>query len=116
MIREADDLDRYEPVPLMPVAPPMSYPPLNHQEAQFIHFVEAHSDLGYGRMMQLISGLWRDKDPIGAQLVNETYGGLALKKKRCKREGHDWSNGRTRQWCDRCGASRPKPIRKRRKR
>lgn len=74
------------------------------QEQEFIETVKRVRGIGYGRMMQIISNLWRDQDSIGALTVGETYGIEDLKRKRCRTEGHDTRKGGNWDWCDRCGA------------
>lgn len=43
-------------------------------ESFFLQTVELLQDIGYGRMMQLISEHWRQKDPFGALTVGPCYG------------------------------------------
>lgn len=81
--------------------------PLNMDEALFFQSVLAWKKLGYGRMMQMISQQWRREVGDGAAVATDTYHGVEAKKKRCKKEGHDWSPGTEFMWCDRCGASKP---------
>ena len=86
-----------------------TYLPLNKAEEYVMNVVEANSDLGYGRMMQMISGLWFDRHGGAAGCVTDTFNGVADKRKRCRKEGHDWGKmGTAYDWCDRCGKSRPK--------
>ena len=87
---------------------PVEIPYLSDMEGRFRSFVLNNRAMGYGRMMQMISEIWREQHGDGAHLANETYAGLAKKQKRCKAEGHDWSEGSEYLWCDRCGASEPK--------
>jgi len=48
---------------------------INHKvESTFMDFVEANSEIGLGRMMQLISEHWKRSDPIGALMVGTCYG------------------------------------------
>ena len=77
-------------------------------ESDFHRYVQTHREIGYGRMMQMISEIWHAEHGDAAHLANETYSGLAKKKRRCKREGHDWSAGTEYFWCDRCGANKRK--------
>lgn len=88
---------------------PIPHRPLNLAEQQFMVVVRENKDLGYGRMMQMISGRWRDEVGDGAFVFNETYAGLDRKIKRCKQEGHDSFPGHDYDWCDRCGARLEKP-------
>jgi len=74
------------------------------EDAKFREVVESFKEMGYGRMMQIISGIWYRKDPKGALTVGECYGIEELKKERCKKEGHDIRKGGDWNWCDRCGA------------
>lgn len=69
----------------------------------FAVFVKQHRSFGYGRMMHLISELWRSDDPVGALSVGDTYGMLERKRERCAAEGHDVRHGNSYDWCDRCG-------------
>ena len=39
------------------------------EERRFLEFVDANRDLGFGRMMALISQMWRKEDPAGALTV-----------------------------------------------
>jgi hypothetical protein len=73
-------------------------------DGEFKAFVLQNREFGYGRMMQVISGIWQKADPIGALTVGEAYGSEELKRERCQKEGHDRSRS---GWCDRCGASPP---------
>ena len=73
-------------------------------DEDFAAFVEKNREFGYGRMMQVISELWREKDPRGALSVGETYGILEIKRARCAAVGHDVRHGNSYDWCDRCGA------------
>lgn len=73
------------------------------QEADFIGFVEANREIGYGWMLQMISELWHRSDPVGALTVGPCYGTLDRHRERCKKEGHDVSHGHDWNWCDRCG-------------
>ena len=43
-------------------------------ERAFLFCVRAFKDLGYGRMMQIISHEWYRYDPNGAALANTCYG------------------------------------------
>jgi hypothetical protein len=70
----------------------------------FTVLVKCHRAFGYGRMMQLISDLWRSEDPAGALSVGDTYYILEQKRQRCASEGHDRRSGNSYDWCDRCGA------------
>lgn len=70
---------------------------------EFKAFVERHRAFGYGRMMQLISDLWRAKDPAGALSVGDTYSICESKRTRCKTKGHLRHSGGSYDWCDRCG-------------
>ncbi|HSX23219.1 MAG TPA: hypothetical protein VLE97_10650 [Gaiellaceae bacterium] len=70
----------------------------------FAAFVDRHREFGYGRMMHVISELWRATDPRGALSVGDTYGILEVKRARCAAEGHDVRHGNSYDWCDRCGA------------
>ncbi len=79
-----------------------TYPPFTPDEVGFAELVKVSRRIGYGRMMQLISGIWKDQEGDGAHCVNETFAGLALKQKRCEIEGHDIGPD-TAGWCDRCG-------------
>ncbi len=74
------------------------------EDEDFIAFVKRNRAFGYGRMMHLISELWRSEDPRGALSVGDTYGSLEKKRLRCTSEGHDRSRGNSYDWCDRCGA------------
>lgn len=40
----------------------------------FLFCVRAFKDIGYGRMMQIISHEWFRHDPIGAAVANTCYG------------------------------------------
>jgi hypothetical protein len=82
--------------------------PLNMDEAMFFQSVLAWRRLGYGRMMQMISQQWRLEVGDGAKIANDTYNGIKNKRKRCRKEGHDWRPGGSCDWCDRCDKSRPK--------
>ncbi len=44
------------------------------KEREFMEYVETNADIGYGRMMQLISEHWKAYDPIGALMVGTCYG------------------------------------------
>lgn len=77
-------------------------------EIQFRRFVEQNPGIGFGRMMQIVSEVWHEKHGDSAHLANETYAGLKKKKQKCKRAGHDWSEGSEVLWCDRCGANKKK--------
>lgn len=70
----------------------------------FIAFVKRNRAFGYGRMMHLISELWRSDDPVGALSVGDAYVMLERKRSRCALEGHDIRHGNSYDWCDRCGA------------
>lgn len=85
------------------------YPALNGYEKNFIDYVVQNRDIGYGRMMQMISGLWYDLAGDGAHCVSDTFGGVRRKKSRCRRLGHDWEPGSSLLWCCRCGANKSKP-------
>ena len=74
------------------------------QEAEFLGFVEANREMGYGRMLQMISAIWYRSDPDGALTVGPCYGTMVRHRERCKKEGHDVSHGTNWDWCDRCGA------------
>lgn len=50
-------------------------------ERAFLYIVRSLKDIGYGRMMQIISHEWFRHDPIGAALANTCYG-LLNKKER----------------------------------
>lgn len=63
-----------------PYFPPGSR--LYQQEMAFIEFVEANRDLGYGRMMQLISAVWKKHDPVGALSLGPPYGTLTAVRAR----------------------------------
>lgn len=93
------------------------YAPMTTDEELFMSTVTERRQVGYGRMMQMISGLWRAEVGDAALLANDTYHGYAAKLARCKREGHDWNDnaGGSYDWCDRCGTSTPRPRRKARK-
>lgn len=52
----------------------MNFPPKTPEEAQFMDTVFKLRDVGFGRMMQLISEYWRDQDPSGALKVGDTFG------------------------------------------
>ena len=82
----------------------MITPPETRDEKDFLAQVARHRGIGYGRMMQMISELWRDLEGDGALYANDTYSSLFQKQERCAREGHDPTPGRTYNWCDRCGA------------
>ena len=84
--------------------------PLNMDEALFFQSVLSWRGLGYGRMMQMISQQWRREVGDGAHVATDTYNGVAAKKKRCRKEGHDWRPGGCCDWCDRCNASRTKKV------
>jgi hypothetical protein len=43
-------------------------------EHYFLAFVRSHAQIGYGRMMQIISHEWYRHDPDGAGLANTAYG------------------------------------------
>lgn len=73
------------------------------QETQFRAMVESCEKIGYGRMMEIISGIWYRKDAKAAFTVGETYHIEELKRERCKKEGHDVRKGTNWNWCDRCG-------------
>jgi hypothetical protein len=73
-------------------------------DEEFILFVKRCRSFGYGRMMQLISNLWRLEDPKGALSVGDAYVTLERKLARCASEGHDRRSGNSYDWCDRCGA------------
>lgn len=75
----------------------------SEKEAEFRKTVESCQQVGYGRMMEIISGIWHRKDSKGAFTVGETYGIEELKRERCKKEGHDIAKGTNWNWCDRCG-------------
>lgn len=82
--------------------------PLNANEAEFLSAVKFHRAMGYGRMLRMISHLWRDEAGDIALCVTDTFHGVAAKEKRCKEEGHDWRPGGDFDWCDRCNVNRPK--------
>lgn len=48
--------------------------PKYSHEIAFAEFVKANRAMGYGRMMQIISGIWFKQDKMGAILPNHTYG------------------------------------------
>jgi hypothetical protein len=73
-------------------------------DEDFAAFVKRNRTFGYGRMMHLISELWRSQDPVGALSVGDTYGMLERKRSRCAAEGHDIRHGNSYDWCDRCDA------------
>lgn len=73
------------------------------KEAEFRAAVDSCRMVGYGRMMEIISGIWQRQDPKAAFTVGETYHIEFLKRKRCEKEGHDVSKGTDWNWCDRCG-------------
>jgi len=54
-------------------------------DGMFTAFVERNREFGYGRMMQIISGLWQQKDPRGALSVGDTYGMLERRSRRARR-------------------------------
>ena len=60
-------------------------------------------NIGFGRMMQIISEEYQKIDPMGALTVGDCVGTMRRKRERCKREGHDWRRGKGHTWCDRCG-------------
>lgn len=76
---------------------------LQTKESEFRAMVESFQGIGYGRMMEIISGIWYRKDSNGAFTVGECYGIEKLKRERCKKEGHDVRKGTNWNWCDRCG-------------
>ncbi len=80
----------------------------DQRDRKFLDIVIQNRELGYGRMMLLISELWCQSDPKGALIVGDTYFIHDLKRKRCKQEGHDWRPGGSYDWCDRCGTAREK--------
>lgn len=82
---------------------------------EFRAFVEKNREFGYGRMMQLISELWRERDPAGALSVGDAYAILELKRERCAALGHDVHSGAHSDWCDRCGDELERRTRGRRK-
>lgn len=71
--------------------------------ATFKATVESCKEIGYGRMMEIISRIWQRQDPKGALTVGETYFIEEVKRERCKKEGHDVREGHDWNWCDRCG-------------
>jgi hypothetical protein len=81
----------------------MITPPETQAEKDFMAQVASHRRIGYGRMIQMISELWRDLHGDGALYANDTYSSLQKKRERCAREGHDPSPGTCYDWCDRCG-------------
>lgn len=82
-------------------------------DEEFRAFVEQNRAFGYGRMMQLISDLWRSQDPAGALSVGDTYSICALKRERCAAKGHIRHSGGSYDWCDRCGECLGPSTRKR---
>jgi hypothetical protein len=70
---------------------------------EFRTFVEKNRAFGYGRMMQLISELWREHDPAGALSVGDTYASCEQKRERCATLGHVVHSGAHYDWCDRGG-------------
>lgn len=81
----------------------MSRQPLAMDDAAFVAYVQRFRTFGYGRMMHLISELWKRSDPDGALSVGPCYGTLVQHRERCAQEGHDVSHGTSWDWCDRCG-------------
>lgn len=73
-------------------------------DSQFKQFVRDNREFGFGRMMQFISDIWLESDPVGAFVITSCAGSEKLKRERCKKEGHDRSES---GWCDRCGAAPP---------
>jgi hypothetical protein len=56
------------------------------EEAQLRPMIEPVCDLyGYGRIMQLVSKWWREKDPLGAISLGPCYGTLEREKKKRSR-------------------------------
>lgn len=56
------------------------------EERQFLAFVRAHKEIGYGRMMQIISHEWYRHDPSGAALANTCFGLLEGEERRAYEE------------------------------
>jgi len=44
-------------------------------EKEFFDYIKSHPQIGYGRMMQIISLYWKSLDPIGAFKVGDCYKG-----------------------------------------
>jgi hypothetical protein len=78
--------------------------PKTADERAFFETVEKLRGIGYGRMMQMISEVWRRSSPDDALSVGDTYFMLEKKRERCKKEGHDIRHGQNWDWCDRCVA------------
>jgi hypothetical protein len=51
-------------------------------ERAFLFCIRAFADIGYGRMMQIISHEWYRHDPNGAALANTCYGLLDGKERK----------------------------------
>ena len=83
---------------------------MNATDKRFARLVEEMQQMGYGRMMQIISEIWFRIDPMGALTVGPCYGTMEKIRERCRKEGHDISHGGSYDWCDRCGAQLPKGI------
>ncbi len=58
-----------------------NYCSIADREIDFVLYVHDNRDLGFGRMMQLISEHWRSLDPCGALSVGKCYGSLKKKRK-----------------------------------
>lgn len=84
-------------------------PYLDSLDERFRAFVMCNFEMGYGRMMQIVSEVWREQHGDAALTVGDTYASVKKKIARCKREGHDWGDSGTEyDWCDRCAAARPR--------
>lgn len=77
-------------------------------DGQFLAIVRLYHDIGYGRMMQIVSEEWHRIHGDSALTVGDAYAVVKRKQLRCKQEGHDWHEGGEYFWCDRCGINRSK--------
>ncbi|KKM14353.1 hypothetical protein LCGC14_1706910 [marine sediment metagenome] len=51
-------------------------------EQEFLDYVKQHKEIGYGRMMQIISFAWHEVDPMGAlSPTGQCYGTLSKKER-----------------------------------
>ena len=57
---------------------------LGRNEKQFADDVERYRNAGegYGAMMQIVSFLWYEKDPVGALSVGHAYGSIKQSRER----------------------------------
>lgn len=52
----------------------MIFPPQFKEEKEFLEIIKKFGpQMGYGRMMQMVSDYWRDLDPVGALSIGPCF-------------------------------------------